>query len=107
MKRKPVTKQAVKNVLAYMVKRECLAAREATSDYCRDSAANRAQGAITLAYLSDAIDDTAYSALWDLASNARSQRSTEMLYAQPPYTGAAFAKAKRYPEAGDPASAAA
>lgn len=94
MKRKPTTKQAVQRSLLHIVARSCREAREAMSDYTRDTAMARAHGAITLAYFSDVIDQKGYDALWDLASNARSQRATEMIYDQRPYTGAQFAEAR-------------
>ncbi|NMZ72950.1 hypothetical protein HBO32_07555 [Pseudomonas nitroreducens] len=94
MKRKPTTKQAVQRSLLDIVARGCREAREATSEYSRDTAMARAHGAITLAYYSDVIDQKSYNALWDLASNARSQRATEMIYDQKPYTGAQFAESR-------------
>ena len=107
MKRKPTTKQTVKASLARLLPRELRTARESKSEYAVDAATNCAYGAICLAYHSDVIDGPTYDALCNLAINATYERQIELAYDQPPYTGSAFARAKRYPEAASLTSAAA
>lgn len=95
MKRKPTTKQAVRAALVRLLNELLLSAR--TSNYqrtCDDDAA-RARGALLLAMEADIIDGATYSALAKLAVSAAYERSIELLYDQPPYTGAEFAKARR------------
>lgn len=95
MKRKTTTKQAVQSSLAYLLRQTLRIAREAESDYSIDDAQGRARGAIYLAYHSDAITGAAFNALISLVQNATHERRTELIYGQPPYTGAKFAKTLR------------
>ncbi|MFG8287972.1 hypothetical protein [Pseudomonas paraeruginosa] len=95
MKRNPTTKQAVKSALAHLLRQTLRIAREAESDYSIEDAQGRARGAIYLAYHSDAITAAAFDALTSLVSNATHERRTELIYGQPPYTGAKFAKTRR------------
>lgn len=95
MKRKTTTKQAVQSALAYLLRQTLRIAREAESDYSIDDAQGRARGAIYLAYHSDVITGAAFNALISLVQNATHERRTELIYGQPPYTGAKFAKTLR------------
>lgn len=107
MKRKPTTKQTVKAALVRLLSLNLREAREATSKYAAGEAGTCARGAILLAYFSDVIDGATYNALSDLAINATYERQIELAYDQPPYTGSAFAKAKRFPGPAGLASASA
>ncbi|MCY1453132.1 hypothetical protein D3C76_584490 [compost metagenome] len=95
MKRKPTTKQTVRSELIWMVSRRLVKARTTVYEHVCNSEADIARGAIFLALHADIIDGTAYRALCALATSARHERAMELIYDQPPYTGAAFAKARR------------
>lgn len=95
MKRKPTTKQTVRAKLIRMVSHHLIKARSTIHEHVCNSEADLARGAIYLALHADIIDTTAYNALCDLAGSAKFERQIELIYEQPPYTGSAFAKARR------------
>ncbi|WP_236200732.1 hypothetical protein [Pseudomonas pseudonitroreducens] len=95
MKRKPTTKQTVRAELIRMVSALLTTARTTNYEHVCDSETDRARGAIVLALHADIIDTPTHTALCELAGNARYERQMELIYGQPPYTGSAFAEARR------------
>ncbi|HBO2160465.1 TPA: hypothetical protein L4G84_000613 [Pseudomonas aeruginosa] len=80
--------------LAAMVLKLATTAR--TSDRLSDieAADHQARGATLFAMTAGIIDGDAYLALCNLSTDARYQRSTELIFDQPLYTGADRARAR-------------
>ncbi len=95
--------QPVRIALVEMIFKLATEAREAETEAQAVAADHQAFGATLLAYQAGSIDHSTYTALCNLAGNARLLRCIEIVYDQPPYsralvvhyTGPVFGKTRR------------